>query len=58
MSDSKLKYLKVLKTQYNSGQITKYRYNRELRCVRNQKSRFDYLIDFLNSISQKLKPVC
>lgn len=46
MSESKIKYLKLLKTQYHSGQITKRKYNKELRLCRGQKSLIDILLNY------------
>jgi hypothetical protein len=50
MSESKIKYLKLLKTQYHSGQISKRKYNRELRICRGEKSILDIIQNFLGII--------
>jgi len=50
MSDSKIKYLKVLKDQYNKGYIGRSQYRRELREVRGQKSFIDMIFKYFGLI--------
>ncbi len=51
MSEYKIKYLKILRDQYNKGNMCRREYRREVRLVRGQKSIFDLLRNILLKLS-------
>jgi hypothetical protein len=59
MSDSKIKYLKILKEQYNKGYISKKQYQKELRNSRGEKNAIEFImglpiVAFITTITNKL----
>lgn len=58
MSDSKIKYLKILKEQYNKGYISKKQYQKELRKARGEKNVIEFImglafVAFITTITNK-----
>ena len=51
MSEYKIKYLKILREQYNKGNMCRRDYRREVRQVRGQKSIFDFVRNLFLKLS-------